>query len=155
MIGTPEPADGEAALDQRLHLRHAEAGRDARRAAAARADADLDAVGAAIDQEPRAFGGRDVAGDHLHVGETLAELAHRAVHHDRMAVRDVDDQDVDLRPHQLRGALEVVAGRADRRADHQAALRIARGERPAPLPDEILRRHQPGARRPRRRAAAS
>ena len=64
------PVDREAAFDQRLHLRHAEAGRDARRAAAAGPDADLDAVGAALDQEARALGGGDVAGDDLDVGET-------------------------------------------------------------------------------------
>ena len=34
-----------------------------------------------------------------------------------MAVRDVDDDDIDLRLHELRGALEEIAGRADRGAD--------------------------------------
>ena len=105
-------------------------------------DADLDAVGAALDQEPRALGGRDVAGDHLDVGEPLAELAHRPVHHHRVAVRDVDDEHVDAGAHQLARPLEIVAGRADRRADHQPSLRVAGRERPAPLPDQILGRHQ-------------
>ena len=59
-------------------------------------------------------------------------------------MRDVDDQHVDTGADQLGRALEIVAGGADRRADHQAALRIPGGERAPPLPDEVLRRHQPG-----------
>ena len=68
-------AEREPALDERLQLRHAEARRHARRAAAARTDADLDAVGAEIEQKPGALGGRDVARDHLDLAEALAELA--------------------------------------------------------------------------------
>ena len=122
MIGTSPTGQRQPALDERLHLRHAEARRHARRAAAARPDADLDAVGAALEQEPRALGGRDVAGDHLDVAEALPELRHRALHHDRVAVRDVDDDHVDAGANQLGGALEVVAGGADGGADAQAAL---------------------------------
>ena len=47
---------GQPAVDERLHLRHAEVRGQARGAAAAGADADLDAVDAALDQEPRALG---------------------------------------------------------------------------------------------------
>ncbi len=93
----------------------------------------LIAVDAALEQEPRALGGGDVAGDQLDVAEPLAELADRALHHHRVAVRDVDDQHVDARLDQLRGALEVVAGRADRGADAQPALLVARGKRQPPL----------------------
>ena len=49
----------------------------------------------------------------------------------RMAVRDVDDEDVGARPDQLGRPLEIVACRADRRADAQPALRVARRERHA------------------------
>ena len=42
MSGTSDSADRQPAIDQRLRLRHAEAGRHPRRAAAAGADADLD-----------------------------------------------------------------------------------------------------------------
>ena len=52
-------------------------------------------------------------------------------------MRDVDDEHVDAGADQLGGALEIVAGRADRRADAQAALRVARRERQPPLPDEV------------------
>ena len=132
--------DRQPALDERLQLRHAEARRHARRAAAAGPDADLDAVGAALEQEARALGGRDVAGDQLDVAEALAELAHRPLHDHRMAVRDVDDEHVDAGAHELGGALEIVAGRADGRADPQPALLVARGERQPPLAHEVLAR---------------
>ena len=102
MIGDVGVAHGKPAFDERLHLRHAETRRHPRRAAAARADADLDAVGAALEQKLRAFGGGDVARNHLRVAEAFPELGDRALHHDRVAVRDVDDDDVDVRAKQLR-----------------------------------------------------
>ena len=40
----------------------------------------LIAVDAALEQEPRAFCGRDVAGDQLDVAEPLAHLGDRAIH---------------------------------------------------------------------------
>ena len=46
-------------------LRHADAGDDARGADRARPDADLDGVGAGVDQRPGAVARRDVAGDDL------------------------------------------------------------------------------------------
>ena len=97
MIGTSASADRQPALEQCLHLRHAKARGDPRRAAAPGPDADFDAVGAAFDQEPGAFRGGDVAGDHLRVAESLSEFRDRALHHDRVAVRDVDHDDVDVR----------------------------------------------------------
>ena len=51
----------------------------------------------------------------------LRNSAIARVHHDRVAVRDVDDDHVDAGAKQLRGALEVVAGGADRGADAQPA----------------------------------
>ena len=61
----------------------------------------------------------------------LRNSRNRALHHDRVAVGDVDDEHVDAGADQLGGALEVVAGRADRGADAQPALLVARGERHA------------------------
>ena len=49
-------------------LRHADAGHHAGGADGAGADADLDAVGAGLDEGVGAVGGGDVAGDELHVG---------------------------------------------------------------------------------------
>ena len=65
-----------------------------RRAAASRADADLDGVRAALEQEPRALGGRDVAGDDVDVVDALANLGEGALHDQRVAVRDVDHEHV-------------------------------------------------------------
>ena len=69
----------------------------------------------------------------LDVAELLAERLDRARHDDRVAVRDVDDDDVGAGAEQLGGALEIVALGADRRADAQPALRVARRERQLPL----------------------
>ncbi len=59
-------------------------------------------------------------------------------HHHRMAVRDVDDDHIDLRLHELRGALEIIAGGANRGADAQPAMRVARGKGQPLLPRDVL-----------------
>ena len=149
-------ANRQAALDERLHLRNAEAGVGPRCAAAARADADLDAVRTEIDEEPRPVGGPYVAGNHLEVTEALAELLHRTLHDDRVPVGDVNDKHVDPGLDQFRRALEVIAGRADCCADHEPSMGIARRERQLALPADVSRRHQTqaGVRRHRRAAAS-
>src|SRR5206468_1248468 len=98
--------DRDPAIDQRLTLRHAEARRHPRRAAAAGPDADLDAVHAALQEEAHAFRRRHVAGNQLDAADTLTHLADGAVHDLRVAVRDVDYHDVDIRLQQLGGAHE-------------------------------------------------
>ena len=95
-----------------------------------------------VQQEPGALGCRDVAGNHFGVAKTLAELGNRALHHDRMAVRDVDHDDVHVGSNQLGRALEVVAGRADRGADAQSPLAVARRKWHASLTDDVARRDQ-------------
>jgi hypothetical protein len=95
---------------------------------AAGPDADLHGTGAAVREKARAFARRDVAGDHVHVGKSLPDLAERPVHHRRMSVRDIDDEHVHAGTKQLGGALQVVAAGADRGADPQPALRVSRGE---------------------------
>ena len=140
MSGT-RSADRQPALDERLHLRHAEVRRQARRAAAARADADLDAVDAALEQEPRAFGGGDVAGDQLDAAEPLARTASiaRSITTEWPCAMSMTSTSTPALSSSA-GALEVVAGRADRRADAQPALLVARRERMPPLLEQILAR---------------
>ena len=121
-------AGADAAFVERLQLRHAEAGRQSRGAAAARSNPDLDRIDASLGEEPHALGRRDVAGDELDRGERLPERLDRSRHDDGMAVRDVDDDHVDVRLHQFSGALDEIAGGADRGADHQPAVCIARRE---------------------------
>jgi hypothetical protein len=69
------------------------------------ADANLDAVDAALEQKAGAIRRRDVAGNHSHVAEFLPELRDRPIHHDRMAMGNVDDDDIDLRANEFRGPL--------------------------------------------------
>src|SRR3569833_1580547 len=71
-------------------LRHAYPARDTCGAGRAGADADLYRVDAGLDQRERAFGRRDVAADHLHLGKILFDPAHAVEHTLRMAVRGVD-----------------------------------------------------------------
>ena len=131
------PVGRRAALRERLHLRDAEVRVQPRRAAAARSDADLDAVDALLEQEAHALGGRDVAGDELDVAEPLPERLDRARHDGRMAVRDVDDDDVDLAragaPRRVRGSRPSrrsprrrAAGRAHRASRTEAAAATMR-----------------------------
>ena len=113
MSGT-RPAAALARLDERLHLRDAEVRVQPRRASASGPDADLDAVDAALGEEADARGGGHVAGDQFHAGEALSERLDGSRHHRRMAVRDVDDDHVDLGANQLRRPLEIVSLRPDR-----------------------------------------
>ena len=69
MTGMPVLARRERRLVHRRHLRHADAGDDAGGADRARADADLDGVGARLDERLRAGAGRDVAADDVDRGE--------------------------------------------------------------------------------------
>ena len=66
------PRRGVAAADERFDLRHAEVRVQPRRAAAARTDADLDAVDAALGEEVHAFRRRHITGNELGVAELLA-----------------------------------------------------------------------------------
>ena len=101
-------------------------------------DADLDPVGAAIDQEARALGGRDVAGNDLDVGKRRrnSRMA-RSITTECPCAMSMTSTSTPART-SSRGALEVIAGRADRRANHQPSLRVAGRERAALLTDQVL-----------------
>ena len=135
--GTSDVAS--ATRHQRLPLRHAEARRHPRSATAARPYSDLDAVHVPLEQEPGAFRRAYVAGDQFDVAKSLAHFPDGPIHHDRVTVGDIDDEDVNARLDQLRRALEIVSLRANRSADPQASLVIAGGERQPALSEEIAR----------------
>ena len=125
-------------IHDRGELRHADAGDDARGADRARADADLDRVGAGIDQRLRALVGRDIAGDHLHgVGEPL-DAVDRFQHARGMAVRGIDHDQIDAGVDQPLGALEAALADRGRGGDAQPALRVLAGAAdarpPSPCP---------------------
>ena len=93
ITGTPLCAASRRVHD-RGQLRHADAGDDPRGADRARPDADLDRVGARVDQRPGRLGGGDIAGDDLdRVREPLHPLD-RAATFAIVAVRGVDDDAV-------------------------------------------------------------
>src|SRR5476649_1588433 len=102
-------------------LRHADAGDDTRGADRARADADLDRIGAVFDQG--LGGGRrgDVAADDVNLREAGLDPAHAIEYALRVAVGRVDHQHVD--------ALLILLADADGGADQQLALRVFRRQR--------------------------
>ncbi len=106
----------------------------------------MDSVNAALQDKTSAVGGGDVAGHELHVPETLAKRFDRAGHHRGVAMRNIDDDNVDLHAQQFRRPLQVIALRADRRTDPQTALRVTRGKGQLALRDEVLRGNQPSQR---------
>src|SRR5690606_30442245 len=108
-------------------LRHAHARDHARGADRARAHADLDRVGAGVEQGQRGVAGDDVAADHLHLREVLLDPGHAVQHALGMAVRGVHDQHVHAGGHQRLDALLGVAAHAHRGADHQPAVRVLGG----------------------------
>ena len=124
MNGTPVPSSASDDRRDGRDLRHADAGDDARRADRAGADADFDAVGTRIDESFRRFGRRDIAGDKLQVRIGTLDGAHALEHVARMAVRRVDDQDVDAGLDEQRDALVGVHTRANRGADAQRATLV-------------------------------
>ena len=90
-------------------------------------DADLDGIGAGIDERARALGGGDIAGDDL---ADVAEALDRGDGGDHalgMAMGGVDDDDVDLGLQQRLGALQPLGPDAGGRGGAQAALLVLAG----------------------------
>ena len=120
---------GLGAVEDRGNLRHTRPGDDPRGADRARAHPDFHAVGAGGDELLGGFGGRDVAGDHLHAVPGFQLLDH-ADDRRGVPVRGVHDDRVDPRGDERRRALVRVTRDADRRADRHAGV-----FRPAHLAD--------------------
>ena len=133
------------AIHDRGQLRHADAGDDARRADRAGTDADLDGVGAAIDQRLGAFGGGDVAGDDLHLVRLPLDAGDRVEHVLRMAMRGVDHDKVDARRDQRLGAGKALVADRGGGGDAQAALLVLAGVRIGDRLLDVLHRDQADA----------
>ena len=131
---------GERRLVDRGHLRHADAGDDAGGADRARPDADLDGVGAGVDERLRALAGRDVAADDLDVlGRRVGlEPPDHVEQEVDVAVRGVGDEDVDPGLDQGGGPLPGVPEVADGRADEQPAVGVVRRVGELLALDEVL-----------------
>ena len=124
ITGMPCAARRLGDVVDRRDLRHADAGDDARGADRSGPDADLHGVGARIDQRLRRR--RRSRCCRRSARRRTAALIRRdhLDHAARVAVRGVDDEHVDPRGDERRGALERVGPDADRRADAQAALLV-------------------------------
>ena len=140
--GTPLPLQRRGHVVDRGDLRHADAGDDARGADRTRADADLDRIGAGLDQRQRRRAGGDVAADHVDLRVVRLDPAHALDHAGAVAVRGVDDDHVDAGLDQQFDPLLGALAHADRGADAQLALGVARGVREVGLLGDVLDRHQ-------------
>ena len=106
-------------------------------------DADLDRVGAGLDQGRRRVGGRDVAGDDLRAVGQPPHRGHAVEHAARMAMRGVDHDHVGAGRDQRLRPLEPGRARAGRRTDAQPALLVLAGVREALRLLDVLDRDQP------------
>jgi hypothetical protein len=121
------------------------AGDDAGGADGARTDADLDRVGARVDERLGALAGRDVAADDLHVrvaGSFFSGGPCRAA--SDVAVGGVGDEHVDAGVDQRGGPLPGVAEVADGGTDQQAAVGVLGGVGELLGLHEVLDRDQAG-----------
>ena len=100
--------------------------------------------------------GRDIAGDHLRVAEIASGTppCARSITTEWPCAMSMT-MHVDAGAEQLGGALEVIAGRANRGADAQPAAAVAGRKRHAPLAHEVTRGDQSDQRCRRRRPAAA
>ena len=129
-------------VEDRRHLRHADACDHARRADRSRPLADLERIGSDLDQRLGGGGGGDVPGDHLD-RELILDRAHDVDHATRVAVRRVDDEDVHLGGDECGGSLQRVGADADRCAHTEPTAPVLRRERILRLLLDVLDRDQP------------
>ena len=83
----------------------------------------------AVEQRLGRFLGRHVAADHVDAGEVLLDPLDAIEHALVVAVRGIDDQEVDARLHHALGALVGIGAGADRAADAQLAELVLGRER--------------------------
>ena len=157
ITGTPAARAASDGLVDRGHLRHADAGDDAGRADRARPDADLDAVGAGLDQRLGARAGGDVAADDVDLrrGRLVLQPLDHLDDAARVAVRGVDEQRVDAGLDERHRALPRVAEEADGRTDPEPAGGVLGRVGILLALGEVLDRDQPAQPAGRRRPAAA
>ena len=126
MTGMPCLAADLGTVHDGGDLGHAHAGDDAGGADGAGPDADLDRVGAGVDQVPGGVGRGDVAGDDVDL-EALLDLLDRVDDVLRVAVGGIDADDIDIRCDQ--GFDPLVLVHADGGSDPQPAAAVPGGLR--------------------------
>ena len=99
---------------------------------------DLERVGTRSDQRPRAFLGRDVAGDDVDARKGALDLLHRVDDVLRVAVRGVDHEDVGAGAHQRSARASrsspVPIAAADAQAPELVLARVAGTAPPSRCP---------------------
>ena len=128
ITGTSRLRHASTDVEDRRELRHADAGDDARGADRAGADADLDRVGAGIDQRLGAFARWRRCRRRSGCSSRAAGCARTASStRSRMAVRGIDHQHVDAGIEQRLGALDAVLAGAGRGGDAQPPVLVLAG----------------------------
>jgi hypothetical protein len=107
----------------------ADARDDARGADRAGPDADLDRVDPGVDQRLRRLCRDDVAGNQLQLRMGRADPLDGRDHAARVAVRGVDDDDIDARLRERSDAVQRVRRGADSRTDPEAPVLVLAGTR--------------------------
>ena len=120
-------AQGGGHAVNRHDLRHAHAGHNAGGANRARANADLDRIGARLHQGQSSGASGDVATHHIDVRVVLLDPAHPVDHALAVTVRRVHHDGVHTGAHQGFHALFGALAHPDRRAHAQLALGVASG----------------------------
>ena len=118
---------GKAGLVDRRDLGDAHAGHDARRADGARPDPDLDPVGSGIHERLGTLAGGDVAAHDVDARGALEQGDHLD-NGPRMAVRGVNNEEVDAGFDESVSALLRVGSDTDRSADNETAVGVLGGE---------------------------
>ena len=134
VAGMPDPAvgpdvgaeltSGGGALEDRGELRPADPGHHPGRAHRPRPDADLDDVGAGLDEVAHADSGDDVARADRHAEPEVADRPQGLEHLVLVAVGGVDDEEVDAPRDELLGPAGDIAVDADRGGDAQMAVGV-------------------------------
>ena len=97
-------------------MRDADTGHDPRCANRARTNANLDGIGARIDQRLGAFDSGDISGHYLNFVRLALDARHRVEHIFGMAVSGVDDDQIDTgRNQRFRAHKSLVADRRSSR----------------------------------------
>ena len=123
-------------------LRHADTRDDARGANAAGADADLDTIGAVVEQRTRGIRRSDVAANHLHLRKVRLDPLDAVEHALRVPVCGVHHQHVGAGLDQQRDALVGALTHAHRRTDTQTTEAVLAGVRVLAALHDVLDRDQ-------------
>src|SRR5215211_5376535 len=129
-------------LVNRSDLWHADAGDDAGRADRPGTLSQLDGIGARLHQRPGPLSRGDIAGNDLDVPLGLDPLDHLQDAFG-VAMRRVDDEDVDIGPDERAGPLERVRPDTDRGADAEATVAVLGRVRVLDLLLDVLDRDEP------------